>query len=307
MDGIDPEAAREGHPAYLKEASKVVNDRTTNWTIAPCPTPAWAELVHPELEPAVALERLWGEVEHACRLDQPDPVAAWRARGEQLTAIASRLDGLRLDSVRFDGRGTRLTVGLLGSSRWIAARQTTVEGISHYPNIPTEEVFTVPDPERVQGTVRATKPLSKLGSVIFGLEIRFEHGRAVRIDADQNADVLRALCEQHPDAARLGEVALVDRDSRVGALGHPFYQPLLDENAASHIALGNAFHVRRHRPPRPRPDQHQQAPPRLHDRLRPSHRHRRTARRHRDPAAAPGRLANLSRRGPVQARADLRE
>jgi aminopeptidase len=225
----------------VREGGKVLNERTTNWSATPCPTPAWAQLVHPELEPAAALQRLWEEVAHVCRLDEPDPVSAWDARINRLVEVASRLQELRLDSLRFEGPGTSLSIGLLPSSHWLCGRLSTVDGIVHVPNLPTEEVFVTPDPERVEGTVRATKPLFVGGTLITGLRVRFERGRAVEIDADQGAGTLRSLSERDPGAARLGEVALVDRASRIGQLGTVFYDTLLDENAASHIALGQGL------------------------------------------------------------------
>jgi aminopeptidase len=241
LDGIDPSLAGRDQLPFLKEASKVVNDRTTNWTIAPAPTPAWAQLVHPGLDPAAALARLWEEVVHVLRLDTADPVAAWRDRADVLEDAAARLTARRFDALRFEGPGTDLTVGLLPSSRFIAARFSTIDGIEHMPNLPTEEVFSTPDPERVDGVVSATKPLFLGGSIIRGLKVRFEGGRAVQIDADENADVLRSYTERDEGAARLGEVALVDREGRIGPLGTVFYDTLLDENAASHIALGSSY------------------------------------------------------------------
>lgn len=241
MDGIDPQlAARDMLPA-LRESIAVVNDRTTNWTIAPCPTPGWAELVHPDLDEDAALARLWDQSAHVLRLDEVDPVAAWEARFAKLAQSAERLDSLALDSLRFDGPGTDLTVGLLESSRWLSADFTTADGIRHAPNLPTEEVFTTPDPERVDGVVRSTKPLFTSGQLITGLSVRFEGGRAVEIDADQGAETLRGLSQRDPGAARLGEVALVDREGRIGPLQTVFYDTLFDENAASHIALGQGF------------------------------------------------------------------
>jgi aminopeptidase len=218
-----------------------VNARTTNWTIVPCPTPGWADLVHPALDPDQALDRLWREIAHVCRLDEPDPVAAWVGRLDRLTEIAAKLHAHRFDALRLEGPGTDLTVGLLRSARWLAARFTTIDGIVHVPNIPTEEVFTSPDPERVDGVVRATKPLFTAGALITGLQVRFERGRAVEIDADQGAGTLRSLAQRDAGAARLGELALVDRESRIGALDTVFFETLLDENAASHLALGHAF------------------------------------------------------------------
>ncbi len=241
MNGVDPELAGRDMLPRVKEAVEVVNQRTTNWTVAPCPTAGWAKLVHPDLEPEEALTRLWEEVAHVCRLDMADPVSAWEERLEQLTGVAGRLDALHLTSVRFEGPGTDLDIGLLPSSRWLCATLSTVDGIVHAPNIPTEEVFATPDPERVDGVVAATKPLFVSGALITGLRVRFEGGRAVEIDADQGADVLRTLSRRDAGASRLGEVALVDRESRIGSLGTVFFDTLLDENAASHIALGDGL------------------------------------------------------------------
>jgi aminopeptidase len=241
MDDVEPERLGLDMLPAVREGIALVNDRTTNWTISPCPTPAWAELVHPELAPGAALDRLWEEIVHVCRLDEPDPVAAWEARVDRLVEAAGKLDDLRLDALHFEGPGTDLTVGLLSGSRWRCGYFSTIDDIVHHPNLPTEEVFTTPDPERVDGIVLATKPLFVSGALVTGLEVRFEAGRAVQVDADQGAGTLRALTGRDPGAARLGEVALVDREGRIGPLETVFYDTLLDENAASHIALGQGF------------------------------------------------------------------
>jgi aminopeptidase len=238
---LDP--SRLGRDIYprVKEWMKVTNDRSVNWSIAPAPTQEWAELVHPDLEPPEALDRLWDAVVHVCRLDEEDPVAAWRERGAALGAAADRLTQRRFDAIQFNGPGTDLTIGLLPTSRWIGGADTTSDGIEHLSNLPTEEVFTTPDPQRVDGVVRATMPLFTQGRIIDGLVVRFERGRAVAIDADSGAEVLRELTLKDEGAARLGEVALVDREGRIGELETVFYDTLLDENAASHIALGAAY------------------------------------------------------------------
>jgi aminopeptidase len=243
MDGVDPALLGRDMLPRVRESIEAVNERTTNWTIAPCPSPGWALVVHPQLEPAEALARLWDSISYVCRLDEPDPVAAWVARLDLLESVARRLNALGLDALRLHGPGTDLTVGLLPSSRWICARMTTVDGIVHAPNLPTEEVFTTPDPERVEGFVTATKPLFASGAIITGLRVRFEGGRAVEIGADRGAEALRTLSARDPGARRLGEVALVDRESRVGSLDTVFFETLLDENAASHIALGQGLGV----------------------------------------------------------------
>ncbi|HYH88693.1 MAG TPA: aminopeptidase [Solirubrobacteraceae bacterium] len=242
MEDLDPaRVGRDRFPA-LKEAGKVVNDRTTNWTIAPCPTIPWAKLVFPDLPEADALERLEGHLMHVCRLDEEDPVAAWRERADFLVATAERLTARGFDALHYEGPGTDLTVGLLPTARWAAARFQRVDGLEHMPNLPTEEVFTSPDAARVDGTVASTKPLVLMdGTVVRNLNVRFEGGRAVQIDADSAAETMRTICARDEGASRLGEIALVDREGRIGALDTVFYDTLLDENAASHIALGQGF------------------------------------------------------------------
>jgi aminopeptidase len=239
---LDPvRAGRDRLPA-VKESGQVVNDRTTNWTIGPCPNPAWAQLVHPDLEPDAALARLWEEIEHVLRLDEPDPVAAWTERREVLVRSATTLTDRGFDALHYEGPGTDLTIGLLPGHRWQAAAFETVDGLAHMPNLPTEEVFTTPDPTRTVGRVRSSKPLVlNDGTVVRGLEVAFEDGRVSRLDAETGAETMRTIVATDAGAARLGEVALVDRAGRIGALDTIFYDTLLDENAASHIALGQGF------------------------------------------------------------------
>jgi aminopeptidase len=241
LEGVPSERLGLDLLPYMPETGEIVSRATTNWCVAPGPTQAWAELVYPDEEPAEALDRLWGAVAHICRLDEDDPAAAWRERMTQLKRSADALNRRRFDAVRLHGPGTDLTVGLYRSSNWIGADFTTVSGITHYPNVPTEEVFTAPDPERADGYVSATLPLELSGSIIRGLRVEFAGGRVSRIDADENAETLRAAAAKDEGAGRLGELALVDGSGRIGALGTVFYETLLDENAASHIALGSAF------------------------------------------------------------------
>jgi aminopeptidase len=241
LDDLDPgRAGRDQLPA-MKETGIVVNEATTNWTIVPFPTAAWAQQVHPDLPPDEALRRLGTEIIHVCRLDEEDPIAAWRERAETLVGAAARLTERRFGALRFQGDGTDLTVGLLRTTRFLAARFETVDGIVHMPNLPSEEVFGAPDPRRTDGVVRATKPLVVAGSIVRGLEVEFRDGRAVRIEADEGAEVLRGYAARDEGASRLGEIALVDGEGRIGRLGTTFYDTLLDENAASHIALGQAY------------------------------------------------------------------
>jgi aminopeptidase len=243
LDGLDPKRTGRDQLPDLKERLVVINKRLVNWSILPYPTPSWAELVHPDLDADAALAKLTEELMHVCRLDEDDPVAAWRERDETLHSVAARLTEHHFDAVRLHGPGTDLTVGLFATSRWEGGSTTTVDGVEHLPNVPTEEVYTTPDPARADGTVRATKPLDLNGTIIENLTVRFEGGRAVEIDGDGGIDVLRERAAHDQDADRLGELALVDREGRIGPLGTTFYNTLLDENAASHIALGNAYEI----------------------------------------------------------------
>ncbi|HEX3807108.1 MAG TPA: aminopeptidase [Gaiellaceae bacterium] len=245
MDGIEPgRAGRDQLPA-LKVSYEVINSKTTNWCVVPWATEDWARVVYPDLEPAAAVAKLWDDLVYVLRLDEADPAGAWRQRVRELHEAGSKLDANRFDALRFEGPGTDLTVGLLPTSRFAqeAPGSTTIDGINHIPNLPTEEVFTSPDPTRTEGVVSATKPLDIGGTVVRGLRVRFEGGRAVEIDADEGAEALRARCAKDEGASRLGEVALVDREGRIGKTGTVFFNTLLDENAASHLALGNAYAI----------------------------------------------------------------
>jgi len=241
MEDLDPARAGRDLLPYLPETGAVVNRRTTNWTIVPVPTHDWAEAVYPDLPREEAYERLWEAVAHVCRLDTDDPEVAWTERVATLKASADRLTEQRFDALRLHGPGTDLTIGLLPSSAWQAGDFVTVDGLRHLPNLPTEETFTTPDPDRVDGYASATMPLELAGSVVSGIRVEFKNGRAVGIDADQGAEALRAAASSDHGASRLGEIALVDGQGRIGALETTFFDTLIDENAASHIALGNAY------------------------------------------------------------------
>jgi aminopeptidase len=241
FDGIEPARTGRDLTPYISAVPRVVNERTTNWTAGPCPNPLWAARVHPDLPVEEAMEKLWDEMVYVLRLDADDPVEAWRERMKAIVASAHRLTERRFDSLHLQGPGTDVTIGLLPSSKWLGADFTTVEGLTHYPNLPTEEVFTTPDPERVDGHVSATMPLELYGSFMDGIRIEFERGRAVKVDADTGEEALRAAMAKDDGASRLGEIALVDKEGRIGPLKTVFYDTLLDENAASHIALGNAY------------------------------------------------------------------
>jgi aminopeptidase len=208
-----------------------------NWSICAYPTEGWAKAVFGE--PDVA--RLWEAVALTVRLDEPDPVDAWRAHLQRLHDRAAELDERRFDAIRFRGPGTDLFVGLLPSSCWLAADKETSGGVLFVPNIPTEEVFTTPDRRRTEGHVRSTKPLVVEGVTVEGLEVEFAGGRIVGVDAARGADAVRGQVARDDGASMLGEVALVSGDSRVAQAGIVFMDTLFDENAACHIAYGAAY------------------------------------------------------------------
>jgi aminopeptidase len=235
----DLDQQRVGKARPLEAAKRlleILNATRVNWTIAALPSANWAEQVFGEPD----VERLWEAIAMTVRLDEPDPVAAWRAHTDRLRRRCKSLDELGLDALRFRGPGTDLTIGLLPESRWIGGGIETADGIAHVPNLPTEEVFTTPDWRRTEGTVRSTRPLALGGTIVRDLELRFEGGRAVEVKASSGADTVQAQLHSDEWADRLGEVALVDGESRVGKTGLTFFNTLFDENATCHIAYGAA-------------------------------------------------------------------
>jgi aminopeptidase len=216
---------------------RVVAEKAVSWCVFGCPTEAWAET----LFGAPDLDRLWEALERAVRLDQPDPLTAWRKHLAWLGERAATLNRRSFDAIRFRGPGTNLTVGLLAGSRWQGGASKTSEGQIHVPNLPTEEVFTTPDLRRVEGMVRSTRPLIVNGVMVENLCLKFANGRVVQVEASRGADFIRSLIASDKGASQLGEVALVDGSSRVGQLGLTFHETLLDENATCHLALGAGF------------------------------------------------------------------
>jgi aminopeptidase len=220
----------------VAEASLHLTEGICNWSIVAYPSEGWARTVFGEPD----VERLWDAVATAVRLDEQDPVEAWQAHIDNLVRRAAALNARRFDALRYRGLGTDLTIGLHPDSTWLAARDE-IRGFEFVPNMPTEEVFTAPDSRRVDGTVRATYPLQIQGTIVRGLEVRFENGRAVEVHADEGEELMRTHLAIDDGADRLGEVALVDADSRIGRTGIVFCDTLFDENAAAHIAFGAAI------------------------------------------------------------------
>lgn len=244
LAGQDPEkvarANRATSTAYKPAMQPIVNF-DINWTIVSFASPAWAKAMFPDLSEEKAVEKLWDAIFAASRIDAADPVAAWDAHNADLHARKDVLNARRFSALRFRGPGTDLTVGLADDHEWCGGAATAKNGRTCNANIPTEEVFTTPHKDRVEGYVRSTKPLSYQGTLIEDIAVRFEGGRIVESSASRGADVLGKVLDTDEGARRLGEVALVPHSSPISASGLLFYNTLYDENASSHIALGQAY------------------------------------------------------------------
>ena len=256
LDGVDAGRAGRDRLPTIPETFRVIDDRSIAWTLSPFPTLGWAKTVYPGLDGAEALDRLWQDVAHICRLDEPDPAAAWQERIEQIWQSASKLDALNLDSLHFAGPGTDLTVGLLPSSRFAkeGGSSQTRTGVRHLPNIPTEEVYTTPDPERTEGIVTATKPLDVAAR--SSPDCASASKADTRSRSTPTRTQTRSASAARPTTGRHDSARLRSSTARAGSAssGATFFTTLLDENAASHLALGDAY-PRRSATSRPAPHQ----------------------------------------------------
>jgi aminopeptidase len=240
FDDLDAAAVVASRPGHLHRRSReAVMGGELRWTIVAAPNTGWAEAVFGEPD----VDRLWQAVATAVRLDEPDPVAAWQEHVAVLHRRCAAVQAAGLDALHYSGPGTDLVVGLHPGSRWVGGAISGADGIAYVPNLPTEEVFTSPDPSRADGVLALTRPLvmPSNGIVVEGLRLTFEDGRIVAAEADRGADAVRAELDSDPGARRLGEVALLDRDSRVRRAGVVFHDTLYDENAGAHVAWGQAF------------------------------------------------------------------
>jgi aminopeptidase len=220
---------------------ELISRNQTNWAVVAAAAPGWAAKVFPALPADQQMSRLWEAIGRLCRLDRPDPIAAWQAHLDALALRSDALNRKRYRALHYRGPGTDLTIGLPPGHLWVSGHTKSRSGISFTANLPTEEVFTIADKDRVEGTVRASKPLSHAGTLIEGFTLRFSAGRVVELAAERGEAVLRQLVEADPGAGRLGEVALVPHSSPISQSGLLFYNTLFDENAASHVALGSAY------------------------------------------------------------------
>src|SRR5271169_4653454 len=240
----DPEkvsrANRSMSKAY-RPALELITRHEINWTIVACATPTWSAAVFPDLPQDEALARLWDAIFAASRADQPDPVAAWKEHDANLHARANRLNEKRYSALHFRGPGTDLRVGLSDGHIWLGGGTTAGNGRYCIPNLPTEEVFTTPHKDRTEGRATSTKPLSHQGTLIEEISVRFEEGKIVEAHAARGNQVLQRMIETDEGARRLGEVSLVPHSSPIASSGLLFMNTLFDENAACHIALGQAY------------------------------------------------------------------
>jgi aminopeptidase len=251
--GDDPALLRGQDPAKVvrlnrarseayQEVLELLTKFTVNWSIVAYATPAWAKAVFPALPEDEAVARLWEAIFAASRVDAPDPVAAWEAHNRALNSRTALLNARRYQALHFRGPGTDLRVGLADNHRWLGAEtKAKADRPACNPNIPTEEVFTTPHKDRVEGTVTSTKPLYFQGTLIDDIQVRFSEGCAVEVSAKSGQEILQKVLATDDGAVRLGEVALVPHSSPISQSGVIFQSTLFDENAASHIAFGKAY------------------------------------------------------------------
>ncbi len=250
--GDDPGLLAGQHPASVARANRarsaayrpaleLITTSAINWSLVPYAAPAWASAVFPDLPAEEAQARLWDALFAATRVDAEDPVAAWAAHNATLMTRRRMLNARRFTALRFKGPGTDLTVGLADHHAWMGGQSKALNGVTGNPNIPTEEVFTTPHAARTTGRVTATKPLSYQGTLIRDIQVRFEDGVIVEAFASVGQEVLQRMIDTDEGARRLGEVALVPASSPISTSGVLFLNTLFDENAASHIALGQAY------------------------------------------------------------------
>ena len=218
-----------------------VSRNAINWCVVASAAPAWAKKIFPDLPEKEAEEKLWKAIFETTRADQPDPVAAWKEHIKKLRTRADYLQSKKYSLLHYKSQNTDFTLGLPPGHKWISAQSLAENGVVFTANMPTEEIFTLPDRNRAEGTVAATFPLSHGGSLIEDFSVTFENGRAVKVHAKRNEAILQRIIDTDEGSTRLGEVALVPASSPIATRGHLFYNTLFDENASCHIAIGRAY------------------------------------------------------------------
>jgi aminopeptidase len=234
-------ALQQASSRALQPFSESIARNSTNWLVVCGAAARWAAKVFPEVDPALQVTRLWDEIFTMCRVDGGAAAAGWLMHLEALERRSAALNARRFRALNYRGRGTDLTIGLPDGHVWVSGRSVSRHGVRFAPNMPTEEVFTMPHKDRVDGVVKSSKPLSYGGVMIDDFTVRFSAGRVVEVTAAHGEAVLRTMINSDEGAARLGEVALVPHNSPISKSGRLFYNTLFDENAASHVALGAAY------------------------------------------------------------------
>jgi len=253
IDSSNPDNLKGVDPSRLQRFSKVASqatkehasltmNSTLRWSIVATPSPKWAAKVFPGLPEAEAMERLWQYILKAARADGTDPIADWKTHDQNFAKRVNYLNEQQFSALRFTtGIGTDITLGLVTSHVWAGGSEVAKDGVRFFPNVPTEEIFSMPHREKAEGRVVASMPLSYQGNLIESFEMTFKDGKVVSYKAEKNQDVLKNIVEMDEGAARLGEVAIVANSSPIGQMNTLFYNTLFDENASAHLALGKAY------------------------------------------------------------------
>ncbi len=244
LNGMDSERVAAMQKHHLQNYAPVgaqVSRNAINWCVVASGSPSWAKKIFPDLEPSKAEEKLWQAIFETTRATLPDPIGAWEAHIKNLKARANYMQAKKYSALHYKGPGTDFTLGLPNGHKWSGAQGMAENGVIFTANMPTEEIFTLPDRNRAEGTVTATFPLSYAGSLIEDFSVTFENGRIVKVNAKKNEALLQKLVDTDEGSTRLGEVALVNATSPIGKRGHLFYNTLYDENASCHIAIGRAY------------------------------------------------------------------
>ena len=242
LAGIDPDLIAKNRKAVMQKFEPLRKyENTTNWCVVSTASPAWAKKVFPNVPVKEAVEKLWEEIFASCRIYEADPVAAWMDHREKLQKYRDYLNAQKFTALHYRSPGTDLTIGLPEKHLWQGAQAEFKNGITGIPNLPTEEVFTTPHKDKVDGTVTSTMPLNYGGVLVEGISLTFENGRAVKVNAKKGEETLKKLIETDENAGRLGECALVPNSSPISQRKILFYNTLFDENASCHIAIGNSY------------------------------------------------------------------
>jgi len=250
--GYDPDLLKEQDPKLVgqemqsillkyKPVSEYISRNAVNWCVVCGSTAGWSARVFPDLPQEQAIDRLWEMIFKICRVDQPDPVAAWEKHVHELAVRTEYMNARGYAGLHYTGPDTDLKIGLPEGAIWKSARFASESGIDYIGNLPTEEIFSLPHRERIDGTIRASRPLSYGGSLIEDFALTFEKGRVVKFAARRGEEILKQLLDTDEGARSLGEVSFVPHSSPISQSGILFYDALIDENAASHLAFGHAY------------------------------------------------------------------